>query len=159
MVGGDRVTAPVVPSAEPSVDHVEAKAEMLRAGTAFQVHIGSPEIPDDELTFPHYVLWGAPGNPAVQRLSGDGGEVWTRTQITCVALTPLDVIGAADRARKALHRKRPVIAGRRCGDIEQDPEATVGPPVPDPTPRSPDGRQIYITALFFLLHSSPLTNS
>ncbi|MEV2239525.1 hypothetical protein [Micromonospora sp. NPDC049891] len=152
------MTAPLVPSVEPSVDHVEAIAALLDAGTAFAVHIGSPEPPDHELTFPHYVLWGAPATPGLQRMRGDGGDVWTRTQITCVALTPLDVIGAADRARRALHRRRPTIPGRRCGDIEQDPEAAVPPPVPDPTPRSPDGRQVYITALFFLLHSSPHTS-
>ncbi|WP_189041038.1 hypothetical protein [Micromonospora sonchi] len=151
------MTTPLVPSVEPSVDHVEAIADLLRAGTAFDVHVGEPEPPDDELTYPHYVVWGAPGSPALQRLSGDGGEVWTRTQITCVGLTVLDVIGAADRARRALHRKRPTIPGRRCGDIEQDPEAAVAPPVPDPSVKSPPGRQVYITALFFLLHSSPLT--
>ncbi|QKW15381.1 hypothetical protein [Verrucosispora sp. NA02020] len=145
------------PSVEPSVDHAEAIEAMLRAGTAHEVHMGAPEVPDDELTYPHYIVWPPPATPGLQRLAGDGGDVWTRTQITCVALTPLDVIGAADRARRALHRRRPTIAGRLCGDIEQDPEASVAPPVPDPTPRSTDGRQVYTTALLFLLHSSPLT--
>ncbi|WP_341719936.1 hypothetical protein QQG74_09620 [Micromonospora sp. FIMYZ51] len=149
------MTAPLVPSVEPSVDHVEAIAAMLRAGTDFDVYVGEPEPPDDELTYPHYIVWGAPASAGPYRLVGDGGEVWTRTQITCVAEAYLDAIGAADRARRALHRKRPVIPGRRCGDIEQDPEAAVAPPIPDPSVKSPPGRQVYITALFFLLHSSP----
>ncbi|MFI1194083.1 hypothetical protein ACH4T9_12610 [Micromonospora sp. NPDC020750] len=147
-----------LPSIEPSVDHAQAVAAMLRTGTAFQVHEGDVNIPDDELTWPHYVVWGAAGNPSVVRLAGDGGEVWTRTQITCVGLSPLDVLGAADRARRVLHRKRPTITGRRCGDIEQDP-GSPGPPAVDPNVKSPDGRRIYFTPIFFTLHSSPIRST
>lgn len=144
------------PSVEPSVDHAQVIATMLRAGTAFDVHEGDVNVPDDELSYPHFVVWGAPASPLSERMRGDGGEVWTRTQITCVALTPNDVLGAADRARRALHRKRPTIVGRRCGDVEV--EATAGtPPQVDPTVKSPEGRRIYFTPIFATLHSSPLT--
>ncbi|MBM0237737.1 hypothetical protein JNW88_12220 [Micromonospora sp. ATA32] len=142
------------PSIEPSVDHPAALVAMLRAGTDFDIHEGDVNVPDEQLTYPHYVVWGTPAQPLVERIRGDGGEVWTRTQITCVALTANDVLGAADRARRALHRKRPVIPGRRCGDIEQEP-GIAPPPLVDPNVKSPDGRRIYFTPLFFTLHSSP----
>lgn len=143
------------PSIEPSVEHPAALAALLRADTSFPVHEGKAPDPD-EVQYPHYVVWGTPAQPLSERLRGDGGEVWTRTQITCVGLTPADVLGAADRARRALHRKRPTIAGRLCGDAEQEPGIPAAPQ-PDPTVRSPDGRLVYFTPLFFTLHSSPLT--
>lgn len=142
------------PSVEPSVDHATAIAAMLRAGTTFDVYEG--DVDTDSPDYPHYVVWGAPANPLIERMRGDGGEVWTRTQITCVALTPMDVLGAADRARRALHRQRPTIAGRRCGDIEAEPGTTT-PPQVDPDVRAPDGRRVYFTPLFFTLHTTPTT--
>lgn len=146
------------PSIEPSVDHPAALAETLRTGTGFQVHEGGVNVPDDQITYPHYVVWGMPAQPLVERIRGDGGEVWTRTQITCVGLTTSDVLGAADRARRALHRKRPVIPGRRCGDVEQEP-GIPPPPQPDPNVKSPDGRLVYFTPVFFTLHSSPTSST
>lgn len=141
------------PSIEPDVDHPAALAALLRAGTVFPVHEG--KAPDaDEVRYPHYVVWGMPAQPLVERMRGDGGEVWTRTQVTCVGLTPADVLGAAARARRVLHRTRPVIVGRRCGDAELEP-GTPPAPQPDPNVRSPDGRLVYFTPLFFTLHSSP----
>lgn len=145
------MTAPLV---EPSVDHAQAIAGMLRADGSFDVFEG--DVDTDTPTFPHWVVWGAPASPLVERLRGDGGEVWTRTQITCVALTPMDALGAADRARRATHRKRPTIPGRRCGDAEVEPGPNT-PPLVDPNVRSPDGRRIYVTPVFVTLHSSPLT--
>lgn len=143
----------VAPSIEPSVEHSAALAAMLRTGTGFPAYEGGPPS-DEEVEYPHYVVWGTPAQPLSERIRGDAGEVWTRTQVTCVGLTTTDVLGAADRARRAVHRRRPVIAGRRCGDAELEPGVPPAPQ-PDPNVRSPDGRLAYFTPLFFTLHSSP----
>jgi hypothetical protein len=148
----------VQPSVEPSVDHVNALAAMLAAGTSFDVHVGDVDVPDSDLSYPYYAVWGAPASPVLVRLKGDGGEVVTRTQITVAALTSLDVIGAADRARRVLHRRRPTIPGRRCGDVGQEP-ASPSVPVLDPTVTSSDGRRVYVAYLFFTLHSTLITGT
>jgi hypothetical protein len=138
---------------EPEVLHYEAVKAML-AGTGFPAYLGEHEIPEQP-GWPYYVVWAAPGEPiaADERMRGYAGSITTRFQLTIAALTPTDVLGAAARARNALHRKRPTIAGRRCGDIAQDPGPPAVPTV-DPTVKGPNGARIYVAFLFFSLDST-----
>ena len=107
--------------------------------------------------YPYVVFWSAPGGPQAdaERLAGWGGEISTTTQATVCGLSEDDVIGACDRLTYALHRRKPILAGRVPGDIEQD--GVPGRPTVDPVP-SPDGRPVFMTFLFFTLHSSPKRN-
>lgn len=138
---------------EPEVLHYQAVQGML-AATGFPAYLGEHDIPDQP-PYPHYVLWTAPGEPlaADERMKGYAGSVTTRLQVTVVALTPLDVLGAAARARNTLHRKRPTITGRRCGDIAQDP-SPVPVPVVDPSVVGPNGARIYFTPVLYSLDST-----
>lgn len=142
---------------EPEILHREAIAALLQArlielgSTGITVYIDTvPAVPE----FPYLVVWGAGGVPldAAERLAGWAGEVSTTTQITAAGLTVDDVLGAAGRGRAALHRRRPQIAGRQCGDLFVAP--TGGRPVPDPQPAS-GGQTVYSMPVFVELHSSP----
>lgn len=147
-------------SREASVLHAAAIASLAVAqvaamGAAVAVYRdGAPDSP----AYPYLVVWGAPAGPvaAAERLYGYGGEAFTTTQITAAGLTVDDVLGAVDIARQALHRRKPTIAGRVCGDLEMD--GAPSRPAPDPV-RSPAGLQVWSTPMFFLLMSSPATNS
>lgn len=141
---------------EPDVLHAQAVAALL-APAGFPVYLGEDEIPDqpDPVTgWPYYVLWAVPGTPvpADERLRGYSGSIITRHQLTIAALASLDAVGAAARARNLLHRQRPTIAGRLCGDIALDgTEPQV--PIPDPSVTGPQGQRIYVTYLFPQLQS------
>lgn len=138
---------------EPDVLHAEAVRAMLEPA-GYPVYLGENEIPDHP-GFPYLVSWAATGSPirADERMAGYSGSIVTRHQVTIAALTVLDVIGAAARARNLLHRKRPTIAGRRCGDMsqEQGPPVT---PIVDPTVTGPHGQRIYVAYLAFTLSST-----
>jgi hypothetical protein len=139
---------------EPEVLHAKAIRTLL-VPAGFPVYLGEDEIPDQPVSWPYLVCWPVGGEPvpADERLRGYAGSITTRHQITIAALASLDAVGAAARCRRLLHRQYPVIAGRVCGDIEQDP----GPPqvpVVDPTVRGPNGVRIYVTYAFFTLQSS-----
>jgi hypothetical protein len=117
------------------------------------VYLGADEIPS-EPDFPYLVAWAAVGQPlpADERLRGYSGAILTRHQVTIAALTSLDCVGAAARARNLLHRWQPTVAGRRCGDIAMDPGGA-SVPVVDPTVTGPHGQRIYVTYLFFTFAS------
>lgn len=138
---------------EPEVLHCQAVQVMLQP-SGFPVYLGELEIPDSP-PFPYLVAWSAAGEPIPgdERNAGYSGAISTRHQITIAGLAPLDVIGAAARVRGLLHRRRPVIAGRRCGDMAQEP----GPqavPVVDSTVAGPHGQRIYVAYSFFSLSST-----
>lgn len=144
-------------SREPAVAHAEALADLLVArlavaGAALVVYRG--EVIPDTPAYPYAVVWGAPAAPLAdaERLAGWGGDVTTTQQVTVAGLSAYDVLGAADRTITALHRQRPTITGRHCGDITHD--GSPGRPIPDPG-RAPGGQQVYSLPLFFLLQSSP----
>lgn len=153
---------------EPSLTHVAgiaalATARLAAQGSVLTVYVN--KVPaDDEPNpdadggygpaFPYAVFWGAPGVPQAEaeRLNLWGGEVTTSTQATIAGLSETDVLGGADRLIAALHRRKPVLAGRTAGDIEFD--GAPGRPQRDPV-RTRDGRVVFTTALFFVLSSSP----
>lgn len=144
----------MVASDEPAADHNAAIVALLEAGTPYTVYVG--EVTTDDPAYPYLVVWPAPGVRSAFGLSGYGGEVFTTTQVTAAGLSPMDVAGAADRASAALHRVRPVIEGRRCSYIEQDPEFRPPPPIPDPQVRAQTGRTVYSSPMFFNLQSSEI---
>lgn len=141
---------------EPSNAHAAAIAdlaelELAAQGSDLTIYRGAvPVVP----RFPYAVFWGAPATPhaADSRMTGWGGSVSTTTQATVAGLTEADVLGAVDRLTAALHRRRPVIVGRRVGDFELD--GAVARPQRDPVP-APSGQEVWATVLFFLLNSSP----
>lgn len=152
---------------EPSVSHTAglaalAVAQLAVQGSGLTVYVD--QVPADTADFhgdghlgprfPYVVFWSVPGGPqaAAERLAGWGREITTTTPATVAGLTETDVIGAVDRLTYALHRRKPILAGRVPGDIEQS--GTTGRPQQDPVP-TPDGRTVFTTALLFTLHSSP----
>lgn len=146
------MSQPTQAEIEPDVLHAQAVRDLLEPA-GYPVYLGENEIPD-EPPFPYLVAWCVPGEPyGPERMAGHDGSVLTRHQITVVALAPLDVVGAAARCRRLLHRKRPAIAGRRCGDMAQQPVAQAVPTV-DPTVRGPQGQNIYVAYLDFTLTST-----
>ena len=139
------------PPFEASIAHRAAAAVLLRDRTGWPVY---EDGPPNNPTYPHYVLWGAADSAFEERMRGSGGEAVTTMQVTVVAVTVDDVLGGYSRARRALHRRRPTIPGRRCGDITV--EDTTVRPVINPADRTPDGRQIYTLPLIFTVHTNPI---
>lgn len=153
---------------EPAISHAAGLAELARVnlaamGSALTVYLDRVPADDEPNTaaaagrgpaYPYVVFWSTPSAPfaPAERLVGWGGEVVTTTQATVAGITEADVLGGADRLTRALHRRKPSLAGRVPGDIEQD--GIPGRPAPDPVP-TPDGRQVYTTVLLFTMHSSP----
>lgn len=153
---------------EPSLAHAAGLAELARANLAAlgatvavyldQVPADDADNPDADTgrgpAYPYVVFWSTPAGPwfPAERLSGWGGEVTSTTQATVAGLSEADVLGVCDRLSRALHRRKPQLAGRVPGDIEQD--GSPGRPAADPA-RSPAGGLVFTTALFFTLHSSP----
>lgn len=145
---------------EPSISHAAGLAQLAQArlaelGAALTVYLD--QVPSDDAggpSYPYVVFWSSPGGPlaAAERLAGWGGDITTTTQATVCGLREADVLGACDRLTLALHRRKPQLAGRVPGDIEQD--GAPGRPQPDPV-RTPAGGQVFTTVLFFFLHSSP----
>lgn len=152
---------------EPSLSHAAglaalAATNLTTMGAALTVYLD--QVPADTTpnpaapggygpSYPYAVFWstaGAPWQPA-ERLNGWGGEITTTTQVTVAGLSEADVLGGCDRLTLALHRRKPQLAGRVPGDIEQD--GTPGRPTTDPV-RTPDGRTVFTCPLFFTLHSS-----
>lgn len=155
------MSQPTQAQTEPDVLHALAVKARLQATTDYPVYLGEDEIPTNPSQggFPYLCAWAAGGTgiPADERLAGYAGSLTTTHQITVVALSPLDVIGAMARVRNALHRWLPSIGGRRCGDLEQDLTGPVIPTV-DPTVKGPQGQPIYIAYLTFSF-ASTLNNS
>lgn len=142
---------------EPEILHRNAIADLLEQQLTAQGTTGITVYRDQvpaQPSFPYLVVWGAGGVPldAAERLVGYGGEITTRNQITAAGLTVDDVLGAAGRCRVALHRQRPVIAGRHCGDLTA--LGTGGRPSPDPQPAAGGGQTVYSLPIFAELHSS-----
>lgn len=145
---------------EPSRLHIEAihalaVAQFAAMGAAITCYLD--EVPE-EPAWPYVVFWSAPAAPvaAAERMRGWGQEVETVTQATVAGLTPADVLGATDRLTRALHRRKPAITGRQCGDCEQD--GVAGRPDRDPLP-TPEGRPVWTTVAFFRLMSNPTSNA
>lgn len=146
---------------EPEILHRDAIADLLEQALTVQGSTGitvyRDSVPADP-QFPYLVVWGAAGVPldAAERLAGYAGEISTSTQITAAGLTVDDVLGAAGRCRVALHRRRPVIPGRRCGDLSA--VSPGGRPNPDPQPEA-GGQSVYSLPVFVELQSSrkPIT--
>ncbi|WP_285475229.1 hypothetical protein [Actinoplanes sp. NBRC 101535] len=149
-----------MPDLEPSVAHAQALAQLAATrlavlGSALTVYLD--EVPD-QAEYPYAVVWTAGGSPLggdAERLSGWGGEVVTTVTVTVAGLARADVIGGVDRLILALHRWRPVLPGRRPGDVAHDGGG--GPPVLDPVPAD-GGRPVWTSAVLFSLHSSPMTS-
>lgn len=148
-------------STEPDVLHIQAVQARLAAVTDYPVYVGEDEIPAriEPTGYPYVVAWAASGVPvaADERMRGYSGAVQTQHQVTVVALTPLDVVGAAARVRNGLHRWHPAITGRRCSDITMDSDQPA-PPTVDPSVKGPQGQPIYI-AYLTLSFASTLNNS
>jgi hypothetical protein len=158
------VTSPL----EPSLTHaggLAALAAVNLAALGAEVAVYLDKVPaDDEPNpdavggygpaYPYVLFWSTPAGPyaPAERLKGWGGEVTSTTLATVAGLSEADVLGVDDRLTFALHRRKPQLAGRVPGDIEQD--GAPGRPQPDPV-RTPDGQLVFTTALFFTLHSSP----
>lgn len=153
---------------EPSLAHAAGLAELARVnlaamGSALTVYLdtvpaddeANPDAPEGRgPSYPYAVFWSTPSSPyaPAARLKGWGGEVATTTQVTVAGLSEADVLGGCDRLTLALYRRKPQLAGRVPGDIDQD--GAPGRPTPDPE-RTPAGRLVFTSVLFFLLHSSP----
>lgn len=140
--------------------HAEAIQAMLEAVTPYPVYIGEVTAPDpdsgepDALEYPYLVIWPPPGTRPVITLNGYGGEATTTTQITAAGTSVREVITALDRASAALHRRRPVIAGRRCGLISQVPADEPPQPQRDPAVSTPK-RPIFFSYIQVSLFSAP----
>ncbi len=149
-------------SDEPDVAHAMAVKARLEDVTPYQCWLG--EVGADDPGYPYYVLWATPGLYEMTRLSGYGGEITSRFQVTVAGLNPYDVTGAAARALKALSGWRPVIAGRRCGQVAQDQQIVPGtptptpPPISDPKSRALGGQSVFYTPLFIIVQSSAMVN-
>lgn len=139
--------------------HAEGIAALL-ADLPYQVFIGEVTGDPDEplpadVELPYLVLWPPPATRQTVTLAGYGGEATTTTQITAAGRDPREAITALDRASARLHRRRPVIPGRRCSLIRQV-EGAAGSPQPerDDQARTADGRPVFFTFAQFVLQSS-----
>jgi len=131
-----------------------ATAQLVELGAALTVYLD--QVPR-EPTYPYAVFWSSPAGPYAsgERMAGWGQDVETVTQATVAGLTRLDVIGGVDRLARALHRRRPAIAGRTVGDVDLD--GVPAAPARDPVP-TPDGQEVWTTPVIFRFASSPVTN-
>jgi hypothetical protein len=144
--------------ADPSNQHAEAIHGLLVDNSDFTWHFAEVVPADSDLTFPYGVVWPAPGGRPPVTLAGNSSLVSTVTRITGVGRDPNEVLAVLDRAAEILHRVIPVIPGRRCSAITQDP--TGGPPVDverDPQVRTADGRPVFYAPLRFALMSTRLS--
>lgn len=146
---------------DPSRRHYKAIVDMLN--TALQVEqqdgrykVYEGEVTDDETTiaYPYLVVWPPPGYRPTNLMAGDDGALTTTTQITAAGTSVDEVLAALDRAAAALHRKRPIIPGRSCGLISQDPAATPPQPDRDPTVRTPTGRPVFFSFIHVSLYTT-----
>ncbi len=127
---------------------------MLETTTPYTVYIGEVDAENDEVEYPHLVCWPPPAVRPSITLAGYGGEATTTTQITAAGRDVREVITALDRASAALHRRRPVIAGRRCSLITQVPAAEPPQPERDPDVSTPE-RPVFYSFIHVSLFSSP----
>jgi hypothetical protein len=134
--------------------HAEAISGMLETATAYPVYVGEVTADDDELAYPYLVAWPPSATRPTTTLAGYGGEATTTTQITASGRDVREVITALDRASAALHRRRPVITGRRCSLISQVPADAPPQPERDPEVSTPE-RPIYFSFIQVTLTSSP----
>ena len=141
--------------------HAEAIAALLEP-LPYDIYIGEVTGSDpgsdepDELVLPYLVLWPPPATRPTITLNGYGGEASTVTQITAAGRDVREVLAALDRASARLHRRRPIIPGRRCGLISFVEGAAVPPqPERDEQVRTPEGRPVFFSFLQFSLYSSP----
>lgn len=136
--------------------HAQAIHGLLVGATPYPVYLGEVTTPDEEIEYPYLVAWPPPATRPTITLAGYGGEATTTTQVTASGRDVRETITAMDRASAALHRRRPVIAGRKCGLIRHLPDAA-GPPQPtrDPQLYTP-ARPVFFTFAQFALMSSPL---
>lgn len=144
---------------DPSRAHAQVFVAMVRAGVAteeYDVYVAKVNKPDAEITYPHLVVWPPPVSRGATTLGGYDGNATSTFQITGVGRTDDEVLAALDRAAAALHRRRPVIPGRRCGLITQVGEG--GPPAPqvDPEHRTADGQPVFFSFLQFRFLSTPV---
>lgn len=140
------------------MSHADAMFNLLRPvfePLGYGLYNGETPGEESEILYPYAVLWHVPALRQSVVLRGYAGEIFTRVPITFAGLSPRDVAGIADRGSAALHRVRPVIPGRRCGDIEQEQLAIPAAPRPDPNVM-PSGRLIYYLPLAFELYSSAI---
>jgi len=137
--------------------HAAAIHDMLDTAVGYGVYLGRPDIPDPELVWPYLIVWPPPAGRPTIALAGYGGESTTTTQVTAAGRNVRETITALDRAAVALHRRRPVIVGRRCGLITQLADVP-GPPSPDRDDQTgtPD-YNVYTTFAQFSFYSAPLT--
>ena len=135
--------------------HADAIHTILGTVTPYPVYIGEVTTPDDELEYPYLVCWPPPATRPTTTLNGYGGEATTTTQVTAAGRDVREVITALDRATAALHRKRPVIAGRRCGLLSQVPAAEPPQPIRDDTVSTPE-RPVFYSFIQVSLFSAPL---
>jgi hypothetical protein len=135
--------------------HADAIGGMLETVTSYPVYIGEVTADDDELEYPYLVLWPPPATRPTTTLAGYGGEATTTTQITAAGRDAREVITALDRASAALHRRRPVIAGRRCSLISQVPAVEPPQPERDPDVSTPE-RPVFFSFIQVSLTSSPV---
>lgn len=135
--------------------HADALKSMLDTATSYPSYIAEVDTPDDELEYPHYVLWPPPANRPTTTMAGYGGEATTTTQITAAGRDVREVLAALDRATATLHRRRPVIAGRTCSLITQVPAAEPPQPERDPDVATPE-RPVFYSFVQVTLTSSPI---
>lgn len=135
--------------------HASAIQVMLGSTTPYPSYIAEVDAPDGDLEYPHYVLWPPPAFRPTTTLAGYGGEATTTIQITAAGRDTREVITALDRASAALHRRRPVVAGRRCSLISQIPAAEPPQPERDPEVSTPE-RPVFYSFIHVSFNSAPL---
>lgn len=144
---------------DPSRAHAEAFAAMIRGRTAtegYQLFVARVTVPDDQLTYPYYVVWPPPVARSINTQAGYDGHVTSTIQLTAVGRTEAEVLAALDRAAAGVHRRRPVIEGRRCSLITQVGQGSPPSPDRDDTVRTSDGQPVFFSFLQFAFMSTPV---
>jgi hypothetical protein len=107
-----------------------------------QVGFWDGQIPGDA-AYPYVVFWSTPGELSAPAAQGDFTDVLFRFQLVAVGTTQGEADGAIDLARPLILGVTPVIAGRSCWQIDNDPAPA---PMPDRDDTDTDANNI---ALFY----------
>ena len=103
-------------------EHYDAVAALIPP--RFKVYLF--DVPANP-SFPYVVLWGDGGLSASESLDQVPRDLTLNLRATCVGANYASCLVVLDGVRAALNRAVPVVAGRHCHEMVQEPLMGVGP--------------------------------
>lgn len=84
------------------------------------------DVPDNP-RFPYVALWGDPGTHGSESLDPTPRDLTLSIRATCVGATYESCLIVLAAVRSALNRAAPVVAGRVCHEMAQEPLLQISP--------------------------------